>query len=373
MQGTRTRSNGEGSVFQRARDGRYVARYRPAGGRGREWVRSTREEAELELVKHRAALEAGRPEITSRMTVGAWLTRWSGSLTGKSGTLAQYEYNVRRFLIPELGHHKLRDLRRIHVEEALARIGKYRKVQGAGVVGASTVSGARRTLSVALSAAVDNGLASSNAAAGRLRNAPRPVVDKIYPSPEEADRLLEELRGDELYPLFVLARWTGARVGELRGLRPRDIDRRRGIVTIARQVDGAELKTHASRRPMPLPDHVLEILDHVPARSLAYVFTTRTGQPLDNRRLGRVLERAAERAGLPPYTPHSLRHAFAAELLGARLPESYVMTLLGHASITTTVHEYGHLRATRGATRTALSEWWSGRDLAHDADIEHAF
>ena len=356
----RTRGNGEGSVFRRSRDGRYVARYRPVGERGREWVRDTREAAELELTRYRAARERGAPAIDSRMTLGTWARRWHASLTGREGTLEQYGYNLERFLAADpIARLRLRDLRRIHVEEWLARVARTRKVRGAGVVGPSTVAGARRTLSVILAAAVENDLLAANVAAGRLRNAPRPVVEKVYPTPEEANAILEELRGEELYPLFLLARWSGARIGELRGLRPGDVSPR-GTVTFAKQSGDTALKTDASRRPLPMPDHVLEALAHYPRRSMLSVFTTRTGAALDNRRLERVLAAACVRAGVRHYTPHAFRHAFAAELLGARLPDSYVSRLMGHASITTTVHEYGHLRPTRGATVTELSTWWSG-------------
>jgi integrase len=360
----KSRGNGEGSIFPIRRDGvtvAWLARHRPVTGRERSFRRPTREEAAAALTTYLAGLEAGRPEISSRMTVGSWLTRWRDSLTGPDGTVAQYTYNVDRFLIPELGHHKLRELRRIHVEEALAAIARYPKLRGSGPMSAATVAGARRTLSTALEAARQDEppLIAHNPAQGRLRNAPRPQAEKLYPRPEEAERILEELRGEELYPVFLLMRWTGARVGEVRGLRPRDIDPRRSAVTYAKQAADAALKTPGSRRTMPVPEHVLEELERFPMRSLAHRFTTRTGAPLTNRRLGRVLEAACVRAGVPHYTPHAFRHAFAAELLGSRLPDSYVMTLLGHTSIATTIHEYGHLRAVRGATHTELSEWWT--------------
>ena len=60
---------------------------------------------------------------------------------------------------------------------------------------------------------------------------------------------------------------------------------------------------------------------------------------------------------------HDLRHTAAASWLAAGLPLIYVQRQLGHASITTTERQYGHLEKSflRGAARRAEAAIWEGR------------
>ena len=60
------------------------------------------------------------------------------------------------------------------------------------------------------------------------------------------------------------------------------------------------------------------------------------GLPLDAKTVGRIVERAAVRAGLKGIHPHSLRHAFATHLLARGGDLRCIQELLGHTSVSTT-------------------------------------
>ncbi|WP_412030520.1 tyrosine-type recombinase/integrase [Deinococcus yunweiensis] len=64
----------------------------------------------------------------------------------------------------------------------------------------------------------------------------------------------------------------------------------------------------------------------------------RYGQPMQARTIGKMLDVAAERAGLDPakVSPHKLRHAFATALVEGGRSLDEVRDLLGHESIATT-------------------------------------
>ncbi len=113
---------------------------------------------------------------------------------------------------------------------------------------------------------------------------------------------------------------TGARQGELLGLRWRDVDLERCSIRIERTLqclrgDWHVLppKTARSRRPVALPKVACEALQREKKRQAEgrlmskgwfeefgdLVFTNDDGQPLTARRLGRELRPELKRAGLP--------------------------------------------------------------------------
>jgi peptidyl-prolyl cis-trans isomerase B (cyclophilin B) len=66
------------------------------------------------------------------------------------------------------------------------------------------------------------------------------------------------------------------------------------------------------------------------------VFLNARGGRLTRQGAWGVLHAAAERAGLPGVSPHTLRHSFATHLLDGGADIRVVQELLGHASVTTT-------------------------------------
>jgi hypothetical protein len=91
-------------------------------------------------------------------TVGQYLARWinvkvaSGAL--RPSTAYSYRGHVERYLIPELGEVKLRDLRRDHIENALTRI-RRNTASNPRPVGPTTARRILATLQSAIRDAVD--------------------------------------------------------------------------------------------------------------------------------------------------------------------------------------------------------------------------
>ena len=148
---------------------------------------------------------------------------------------------------------------------------------------------------------------------------------------EGADRSPAGLRDRAVVELLY---GSGLRVGELCGLRPRDVDLVRGQVLVwgkgakQRQVPMSDASVEAvkawvgeGRAAMVGPD--------TPADAL---FVNRRGHRLTPRDVRRILDgRSAS-----PTHPHALRHTFATHLLDGGADLRAVQELLGHEDLATT-------------------------------------
>ena len=74
------------------------------------------------------------------------------------------------------------------------------------------------------------------------------------------------------------------------------------------------------------------------------MFPNKSGEPLrESKLLERVLQPAAERAGLGRVTWHQFRHIHSSLLNDLRVPVKIAQEQLGHASIQTTLNIYTHV------------------------------
>ncbi len=157
-------------------------------------------------------------------------------------------------------------------------------------------------------------------------------------SDDERKSLLEackESSDARLYLLVVLAVSTGARKGELLGLRWPDIDLKRGVAVL-HQTKNDE------RRALPLTGLALEILSErskVRRLDTDLVFANAKGQPTFPRK---AWEEALSAAEIEDFRFHDLRHSAASYLAmsGATLAE--IAEVLGHRTLAM-VKRYSHL------------------------------
>jgi site-specific recombinase XerD len=151
------------------------------------------------------------------------------------------------------------------------------------------------------------------------------------PARIDADDPAVRLRDDALLELLY---GSGLRVGELCGIRPADIDLRRGRLTVwgkgakQRLVPISEPAVRALAAWLETGRAALVTIDS-PADA---VFLNRRGRRITPRDVRRVLD---HRSGAPTH-PHALRHTFATHLLDGGADLRAVQELLGHADLSTT-------------------------------------
>lgn len=151
--------------------------------------------------------------------------------------------------------------------------------------------------------------------------------------------------GDGVAPLrdralLELVYASGARISEAVGLDVDDLQLDQGEEAVLLRGKGRK------ERIVPLGGYAARELHAYLVRARAPLAQAGAGTPalfLNTRggRLSRqsawaILRAAAERAGVPDVSPHTLRHSFATHLLSGGADVRVVQELLGHASVTTT-------------------------------------
>lgn len=150
---------------------------------------------------------------------------------------------------------------------------------------------------------------------------------------EEADRFLAEAR-DDWPSVFLFAMRTGLRLGEIKGLRWRDVDIDRKVVRVRQQrSDDGVISTPKSGhgRTVDLAWDVVEMLD-ARKQSSEYVFESVT-----DRGAWWAVTTTAKRAGITRHVhPHDLRHTFAAHAVMRGVDLITIKEWMGHHSVVMT-------------------------------------
>ena len=143
---------------------------------------------------------------------------------------------------------------------------------------------------------------------------------------EDEEKITKAVAGAVRLLLF-----TGARRGEICGLRWDHIDFERGCLRLPDSKTGAKV--------ISLNAPALEVIAGLPRRS-PWVFPTEQGdQPID---LSRPWDRIRERAELPAVRIHDLRHSHASVLAAAGVPLLVIGRILGH-NVPATTARYARL------------------------------
>lgn len=198
----------------------------------------------------------------------------------------------------------------------------------------STLAGrglARDTISSTrgiLAGALDEIGVDPNPARHRSIRLPREDRSVIEPPPYEHVVAVLDLLAPKYAIAIALLEATGLRVGEACALRQVDLDRSAGRVRVVRHARGS-VKTKRSVRWAPCPVELCELLPE--------------GNPVlgvtpDGVR--NALERACEKAKVATFSPHDLRHRWAARQVQLGVPVTQIAEWIGHnrPSMTTDVY-----------------------------------
>jgi len=377
MSNSQIKKNGnkEGSIYKRA-DGRWVGQVALPGDsrvrRRRKWVYGrTRAEVATKKIEAQKSLIDGQDINVENVMFESYALQWlkRKKIEVKQRTWEGYESRVRVHLLPAFAGRKIRSLKPDHLRDL------YSDVMSRGI-SARTVRHIHTILQSILKTAEQDGLLPRNVAL--LVKPPRVVRREIKTlTPDEARRLINGAIGHADAALFVMALTTGLRLGELLGLRWKDVDTGRSTARILQSLSWIkggwaldEPKTAGSRRQIKLTElATASLITHRSKQAETMlrsgpiwsdhdlVFASRIGTP---RTLQSVTQRSFKpllrRLGIPIVRFHDLRHTAATLLLGEGVHPKIVSEMLGHSSVQITLDTYSHVTPTMQQQATDAME-----------------
>jgi integrase/recombinase XerD len=182
---------------------------------------------------------------------------------------------------------------------------------------------------------------------------PRPPQRVIhFLTQEEGKRLLAVITPKRDRAIFLLAYRHGLRASEIGLLQRTDVDLKQGRIAIHR------LKGSLSAIYPMQPDMQKLLRSYLRSRTddSPYLFISNRGVPIDRRTLWYLMDRYADKAGLPAekHKFHCLKHSIATHLLDAGADLSFVKDWLGHANIQNTTIYARLMTGTRDAAARKL-------------------
>ena len=170
-------------------------------------------------------------------------------------------------------------------------------------------------------------------------------------TPNEIKPLLDAEENPKYRTLFMLAIMSGARQGELLGLKWSDVDWENCQINIQRTFNNQRWykpKTKASHRKIDLGPVMMRELKKwrlaCPPNALDLIFATNDGGPMCRSTMIRhFFNPALKKAGLSKIRFHDLRHTYASLLIDQGENIKYIQSQLGHSSPTMTLDIYAHL------------------------------
>lgn len=342
------------------------------GKRRRDWIPcgrdvKTERQARAVLRREQNKKDTGAYITPSKLKTADYFEQWVEGMKSqvRVRTAENYRANIKKHIIPVIGHIALKDLSAQHIKDLKTKALEGGRVDKKGGLSPRSVALILGIVHHALKDAVREGILGRNVAEAVE---PPQVKRKEFKTlePAQVNKLLEATKDSPYHPVFFMAIWTGMRRSELLGLRWGDVNASpaQTVVTVAQtlhELKSGELifespKTDRSRRQIVLPPKAAEFLkEHREAQEAArakvelpplddtvLVFSWPDGRPMRPSNVGAAWRDATKDAGLKGIRFHDCRHGFATGMLKAGVHPLVVSRMLGHSSIGITLDIYSH-------------------------------
>lgn len=291
-------------------------------------------------------LEEGK-RIESNMLVRDWSNEWLQTYkmgTCNDKTFKDYETRLDKYILPEIGHIRLKDVKPVHLQ---------RVMQNISAMSQSRIDKIHQCLGQVFTAAEENDLIQKSPTRGLKK--PKGHSGTHRAITDEERKVILKVSQTHKHGLWVkLMLFCGLRTGETARVKLCHFDFEKKLLFI----DGT--KTDNAKRMVPVPDDILQEVKGLKKDPFDYLFTNETGRPIQPHNRGRMwksFKRAMhiEMGGqvfrdaiVPPFmvaddlVPYCLRHTFCTDLQDAGVPINVAKDLMGHSDISLTAKIYTH-------------------------------
>ncbi len=305
----------------------------------------TRRQAKKLAEEHLRPLNLGRVMPLSTVTLGDFVKQQfvpNVFPVLKLSTQDRYRRTLDNHILPALGARRLCDMGTLDLQRFI--------LQKADTgLSWACVDHYRHLLSKIFSTAKKwSYYSGENPAAGVELPEKKSVREKHVLTPEQISQLLSVL-GEPVRTMFLLAILTGLRVGEILGLRWKDLDFGSGQLRVEQACYRGRVgspKTQGSKRCLPLPLALVDCLVQYRVQGIRsepddLLFQTANGNAMsDTNLLHRHLKPAGQQIGATWLNWHTLRrtHATLLQMAGGSLKDAQAQ--LGHSKLSTTLELY---------------------------------
>ena len=294
---------------------------------------------------------SGKKNMTIKSLGEQWLE--DKKLTVKPSTYANYSRLLNDHIIPALGNLKYESLDKSDINKYISKLAESGRKDGKGGLSVSMTRDIIKALrAIAKFAQLEYGL--KNICDGI-------TVPKIK-KPETKTLSDRERKRLEKYLIdniclcnvsILLCLYTGLRIGELCGLQWKDIDFRRGCLTVCKTVQRISLgngktvisidtpKTDSSARVVYIPLFIIEMLKKFRQKPDIFVLSNRI-KPTEPRTLQHKFKRILNNCKIGDISFHALRHTYATMCVEKQFDIKTLSELLGHSDVKITLNTYVH-------------------------------
>lgn len=353
-----------GENIHKRKDGRWEARYiLDYNENGKARYKSiygktyNQVKEKLKQTQGKSVGEVAFNNMTIQQVSEEWLAY--SKMRVKESTFARYYDIVHLHVLPRIGNIKLKKLNNAIINNYIQYLSTNGRKDCKGGLEPKTVKDIVSILKQILAYAKRNGYFSGFE---YCLSIPKNQQDEITVFTElEQQIIIEHIRNNVKertnYLGFLVALFTGIRLGELCALQWSDVNLQQGVIRITKtlqrikntDIDAktktkiiiTEPKSRKSRRTIPLPDFLVKILKKYEMSNKIYILTGSMCF-LEPRTYENQFKRFLECCQVDFNKFHALRHTFATNLIKAGVDIKTVSELLGHSSVKITLDLYVH-------------------------------